>query len=919
MSLNPGTRIGPYEVIAQIGAGGMGEVYRATDTNLGRQVAIKVLPDALAQDTERLARFEREAKTLGSLSHPNIAIVHGLERGNPSGSGQGSVHALVMELVEGPTLADLIAQGPMAQDEALGVAAQIADALDAAHEQGIVHRDLKPANVKVRNDGTVKVLDFGLAKAVEPAGAGLSGMTQSPTITSPVMTVAGMLLGTAAYMSPEQARARAVDKRTDIWAFGAVLFEMLSGRRAFAGDDVSDVLASVLAREPDWSSLPATVPASTVAVIKRCLEKDRKQRFRDIGDVALALTGAFDVSAPLPVSAVPVQPLWRRALPVATAALLAALATGLAAWRLAPPASEPREVTRFEYVPPDGQSLSPAGRPVLAIAPDGRFLVYESDGFLYQRMMGELEARRIDVTGLADGTPVSPMVSPDGQWVAYFTRGQLQKVNTSGGTPMTLATAGGLFGARNTANLTGVALSGSWSSDNTILFTIRDGIARISANGGVAEVVVKANDNEQFYAPQLLPGGRAIQYTVTSALGPDRWNQAEIVAQSLATGERIVLVKGGYQATYLPSGHLVYVLRGIVFGVGFDASRLAVTGVGVPIVRDIGVPVGVTAFGANYAVSQNGSLAYVKGGSPPRRALVWKPRGAAPMVPIPSIPPGTHEDPRLSPDGARVLVTQDGDIWTYDLASGRRTRVTRDGVSLMGVWNPEGTRIAYSSASAGNLEAWVTSSDGAGEPTKLTTLGGQIHVDSWSPDGRLLTMHRHSADGPVTIHVVPMEGTDRTPRPFLDGKFAAEGTDFSPDMRFVTYLSTESGQREIYIRPYPGPGGQATVSVGGGREPKWMPNGEVFYRSLSGDRMFAVSAATAPQLKIGPPVELFQGSFYVAPTGSPRPQYDVTADGQRFLMVTGAIDSSSPTSRAAVVVVQNWLEELKRLVPVEGK
>ena len=907
MALRPGTFLGPYEVTAQIGAGGMGEVYRATDTNLNRQVAIKVLPEAFALDAERLARFEREARTLASVNHPNIASVHGLERSNGV--------ALVMELVDGPTLADRIAEGPIPWDEARPIAMQIADALDAAHEQGLVHRDLKPANVKVRPDGTVKVLDFGLAKAVEPVGGALSGVTHSPTITSPAMTAAGVLLGTAAYMSPEQARARAVDKRTDIWAFGAVLYEMLTGRRAFAGEDVSEVLASVLAREPDWSALPDVVPASAVTIIKRCLQKDRKQRVRDIGDVAPALSGAFDVSAPLSPALAVAAPIWRRALPVAAAALLAALTTGLAAWRLAPQGTEPQDVTRFEFVPPEGQRLSLAQRPVLAIAPDGRFLVYESGGELYMRMMGELEARRIDVTGPRGETPVSPMVSPDGQWIAYFTRGQLQKVSTSGGTATTLATAAGALGGTAGALIvTGVALSGSWSFDNTILFSQRDGISRISANGGVPEIVVKASGNEQYYLPQLLPGGRAILYTVTSALGPDRWNQAEIVAQTLATGERTVLVKGGYQATYLPSGHLVYVLRGTVFGVGFDAPRLAVTSAAVPLVQDIGVPVGVAAAGANYAVSQNGSLAYIRGGSPPRRALVWKPRGDGPVVPITSIPPGTHEDPRLSRDGARVLVTQDGDIWTYDLTSGRRTRVTRDGVSVMGVWNPQGTRIAYSSAAAGNLEAWVTSSDGAGDPTKLTTLGGQIHVDSWSPDGRLLTMHRHSSDGPVTIHVVPMEGTDRTPRQFLDGKSAAEGTDFSPDMRFVAYLSVESGQREIYIRPYPGPGGQATVSVGGGREPKWMSNGEVFYRSLNGDRMFAVSAATTPQLTIGPPVELFQGPFYIAPSGSPRPQYDVTPDGQRFLMLTRAADSS--TAGPTVVVVQNWLEEVRRLVPV---
>ena len=899
MAVSPGTRLGPYEVIAQIGAGGMGEVFRATDINLGRQVAIKMLPAAFAQDAERLARFEREARTLASVNHPNIAAVHGLER--------SSGVALVMELVDGPTLADRLELGAIPWDEALPIATQIADALDAAHEQGIVHRDLKPANIKVRADGTVKVLDFGLAKTVDPASATMSGLTQSPTITSPAMTAAGMLLGTAAYMSPEQARARPVDKRTDIWAFGAVLYEMLSGRRAFAGEDVSEVLASVLAREPDWSALPASVPASAAAVIKRCLQKDRKQRVRDIGDVTLALNGAFHVGAPAPlVPVVTSQPLWRRALPAAAAAILAALVTGLAAWRLMP--ATPPDVTRFEYVPPEAHNVSIAGRPVLAMAPDGRFFVYMGTAGMFIRTIGELASRRVDgVEGRprpaeALNTPSTPMVSPDGQWVAYFAGGQLLKISVSGGTPIVLAAVPG-------------SLGGTWSADNTIVFAHRDGISRISANGGAPELLVKGAGTEQFYAPQLLPGGREVLFAVAASLGPDRWNQAEIVAQSLTSGTRTVLVKGGYHAHYSPSGHLLYVLRGTLFAVGFDASRLAVTSAATPVVQRVGVPVGVTAAGANYAMSQNGSLAYMSGGTaPPQRSLVWKPRGAGPTVPIASIPPGALEDPRLSPDGERVLVTRDGDIWIYDLASGRSTRVTRDGVSQMGVWNPQGTRIAYSSASAGNLEAWVTSSDGSGEPAQLTTLGGQIHVDSWSPDGRMLTVHRHGTDLTVSIFMVPMEGSDRTPRPFLDSKIVAEGASFSRDMQFVSYLTTESGQREVYIRPYPGPGGQVTVSVGGGREPKWMPNGEVFYRSLNGERMFAVTAATSPALKIGPPVDVLQGSFYIAPSGSPRPQYDVTPDGRRFLMLTQGADPS--TDRVTVVMVQNWIEELKRLVPV---
>lgn len=879
----------------------MGEVYRATDTNLGRDVAIKVLPELFAQDADRLARFEREARTLASVNHPNIAGVHGLER--------SSGVALVMEFVEGPTLADRIAQGPIPWDEALPIATQIADALEAAHEQGIVHRDLKPANVKVRADGTVKVLDFGLAKAVDPASGSASGLSQSPTITSPAMTAAGVLLGTAAYMSPEQARARAVDKRTDIWAFGAVLYEMLTGRRAFEGEDVSDVLASVLAREPDWSALPAAAPPSAVEVIKRCLQKDRKQRFRDIGDVSLALNGAIALAPPtIAAPPAPTRSIWRLALPAAAAAIAAALVMGMAAWRMAPSAPA-RDITRFEFVPPDAHAVTIASRPFMSMAPDGRSFAYVGGGGMFIRPLGELTARQVDGVSGRDapngpsGMPGGPVVSPDGQWVAYFAGGQLMKVSVSGGTPTLLTAVAG-------------SLGGNWSPDNSIIFGGREGIMRVPATGGAAELIVKEDGTEMLHFPQLLPGGRAVLSTSTSSLGQDRWNQAEIVAHSLTTGECTSLIKGGYHATYVSSGHLLYVQRGTLYGVGFDASKLAVTTTAVPVVHGLAANPGVGAVGATYSLADNGTLAYVAGGAAEsQRALAWKTRGSEAAVPIASIPPGAIDDPRLSPDGSRVLVTRDGDLWIYELASGRSTRLTRDGVSQMGVWNPQGTRVAYSGSHGGSLEAWVTSSDGSGEREQVTTLGGQIHVDSWSPDGRLLTVHRHGTDGSVSIFMVPMDGSDRTPRPFLDPKIVAESASFSPDMKYVSYLTTESGQREIYIRPYPAPGGQVTVSVGGGREPKWMPNGEVFYRSIDGDRMFAVSASTVPALKIGPPVELFREPFYVAPSGSPRPQYDVTADGKRFLIITEAAATS--TNRLTIVVVQNWIEELKRLLPVE--
>ena len=568
MAIGPGTRVGPYEVLGSLGAGGMGEVYRATDTNLKRQVAIKVLPEVVSADADRLARFQREAEVLARLNHPNIAQIYGLEKAD-------GATALVMELVEGPTLADRIAQGPLSIAEAMPIAKEIAAALEAAHEQGIVHRDLKPANIKVRNDGTVKVLDFGLAKALTgsagaagaagSAGSGSAGSDHSPTITSPAMTLAGMILGTAAYMSPEQARGKTVDKRADIWAFGAVLYEMLTGRRAFAGDDVSDVLASVLAREPDWTRLPAELSPTAAAYLKRCLEKDPKRRIRDIGDLSLALTGAFDIDAPHRPPSAATRSLWRRAFPIGLAALVAALVTAAVAWSRWPSPKPPRPATRFDYVLPEGQQLPTTQRPLLAVSPDGRAFAYQEQSGLFLRSMGEIVAR--SVTGTQDAR-VSPFFSPDGQWLAYFTSGavlggagQLKKVPVNGGASITLC------------DIASFPSGQSWAGDNTILFGQSVGIMRVSGNGGKPELLIPAAAGEQMYGPELLSGGNTVLFSVTKEQGPARWNRAEVVVQSLATGQRSVVVHG-YDPHYLASGHLLYALDDDVYAVAFDANRM---------------------------------------------------------------------------------------------------------------------------------------------------------------------------------------------------------------------------------------------------------------------------------------------------------------------------------------------------------
>jgi serine/threonine-protein kinase len=513
--------------------------------------------------------------------------------------------------------------------------------------------------------------------------------------------------------------------------------------------------------------------------------------------------------------------------------------------------------------------------------------------------MDSLEARLIPGTS---ENLTSPFVSPDGQWVGYFAAtGQLKKIAVTGNTPVTLCPATTAFGA-------------SWARDNTILFGQNAGIKRVSANGGAAELIIPAVEGEQLYGPQLLPDGRSVLFSVTKGQGPTRWDEAQIVVQSLSSGERTVVVKGGSDARYLPTGHLVYALRDGVFGAAVDA-RLTVRGGAVPLVQGVQRTVGVSAVASNYAVSDQGTLVFVPG-VVANRSFVWMHRNGT-AEPIGSIPPGTYEDLRLAPDGGRVLATRDGDIWIYDLSSGRSSRVTRDGSSLMGVWNPTGSQVAYSSAKSGNLEAWITSSDGSGQPRQLTTLGGQVHVDSWSPDGQTLTLHHHRFERPAPILMLSLDRIDAKPEVFLEGDFNAEGANFSPDGHYVAYLSQETGQREIYIRPRQGTGGQVTVSVGGGREPMWAKNGEVFYRNLSGDRMFAVPVAIEPTLKVGTPVQLFQGPFYTPGSGSPRPQYDVAANGQRLLMLTTRSSTDSLPARPRIVIVQDWFGELRRLVPTK--
>ncbi len=882
MSLAAGSRIGPYEVTAQIGEGGMGKVWRAHHTGLKRDDALKVLPDAFASDPDRLARFRREAQVLASLNHPNIAHVYGLEQSD-------GMQALVMELVEGPTLADRIAQGPIPVDEALPIAKQIAEALEAAHEQGIIHRDLKPANVKVRPDGTVKVLDFGLAKALDSSPAAIDA-SHSPTITSPaMMTGVGVLLGTAAYMSPEQARGKGVTRATDIFAFGAVLYEMLTGSRAFQGEDTADVLAAVMKTEPDWSKLPAHVPLAIRTLLHRCLRKERQHRLADAGSVRIELE---DILAATPADAVTFQEkrssrLPALALSIAGLVVTAAIA-GLAVWRFSP-ASQPLSVTRFTITLPPGDQLSGLDRPAVAVSPDGRQLAYVAvrEGLqrVYLRAMDALESKPLAGT---DGA-ANIFFSPDGQWLGFYADGAYKKVPVSGGAALTLSAAG-------------LSPQGaSWGEQGTILFADAQSLSLrlLPDTGGAVRPATRLREGDLSHRwPEFLPGGDAFLF----AGGPIQGSL--IAVQALASTEPKNLIENGTSPRYAPSGHLLYAQGANLMVVPFDAERTELTGEPVPVIEGVLHQLNGSV---QYSISRTGSLVYLSGGlQGAQRRPVWVSRNGTEQ-PLP-VPVRAYESPRLSPDGQRLAIAAGGQIWLYDLS--RETQLTRftfeGNLNNRPVWTPDGERIAFYSDREGPLNLYWQRADGSGGLERLITADHTQVPHSWSPDGQLLAFQDVS---PAVSDTWILNLSDRKARPLLQTPFGKTNPRFSPDGQWIAYQSNQSGRDEIYVRPYPGPGGQWLVSTNGGTEPVWKSNGrELFYRE--GNRMMAAEIVTQPSFSAGRPRLLFEGQYASVLVGVPN--YDVSPDGQRFLMIK---QSEQATPVTQINVVLNWTEELKRLVP----
>jgi Tol biopolymer transport system component len=911
MPISTGTRLGSYEVLAQIGAGGMGEVYQAHDSKLGRDVAIKVLPEAFAHDPERLSRFQREAKMLASLNHPNIATIHGLEQSN-------GTSYLVMELVAGETLAERVKRdGAFSIEEALKIGVQIADALEAAHEKGIIHRDLKPANVKVTPEGKVKVLDFGLAKAFA-GDATDSNPSQSPTLSA-VATMQGVLLGTAAYMSPEQARGKAVDKRTDIWAFGCVLYELLTGKQAFDGEDITEILAAVVKSEPDWQAVPSAVPAKIRDLLRRCLQKDKTLRLRDAGDARIEIQEALAAPATaIAATAIAATRGWRERLTQAAAALfiLTTIAFAIGFVLRAPKPPQPMQAVRLSAeIGADANLYTPSGAgsgAAAILSPDGTRLAFVAAGSdqkrrIYVRSLDQLQATALSGTENA----LDPFFSPDGQWIGFFADGKLKRISVQGGAAVTLCDAPNGRG-------------GSWSEDGTIVFSpdFLVALSKVSSAGGTPQPLTtldKQAGEVTHRWPQVLPGSKAVLFTSNTHL--TNFDDADIVLYSMASGQRKTVVRGGFYARYLPSGHVVYMHEGTLFAVPFDLNRLEVTGQPVPILE--GVVTHPASGGAQFSFSETGTLVYVAGRAGAQNVSIYWMDREGKFTPLRETP-GDYTNLAFSPDGKRLaLEIFDGrrsDIWVYEWERDALSRLTFAGeTNGYPIWTPDGQRITYSSTEKnGATNLWWVRADGAGDAQRLTESKSPPYARSWRPDGKVLAFNQLNPSTNYDIMTLSIEGNEKSgwkpgePKPFVNSPFAELEPAFSPDGRWVAYMSNESGSYEVYVRPFPGPGSKWQISTGGGYLPKWSRNGkELFYSGADSKIMVVAYTASGDSFRADKPQLWSPGQFS---DRRATPNFDLHPDGKRF-----AVLKAPGTEQAAAVnkvsFVFNFFDEIRSKLP----
>jgi serine/threonine-protein kinase len=904
MALKIGTQLGAHEITALLGKGGMGEVYRARDLKLKREVAIKILPDEFSSDADRVGRFQREAEVLASLNHPNIAAIHSLEE-------FGGTRFLVLELVEGETLEERLRRGPIRVQEALAITNSICEALEAAHEKGVVHRDLKPGNVKITPDGKVKVLDFGLAKAISGASEGSAALSNSPTLVNSFgATNAGVIIGTAAYMSPEQARGYAADQRSDIFSLGCVLYEMLTGKQTFEGETVSDILASVLARDPDLASLPKDVNSRVTELLKRCLQKNRKKRWHCVADLRAELETIIASPPAAPAAeqlVLKTRPLWKRAIPVLATAVLVAAATTLVVWK---PSSAP-QVTRFSITVPREQALmSLIG--TLGISPDGSQFAYAGDKRIYLRSMSEIDPKPLSGTDQSQTLALAdPTFSPDGHSIVYTDasstiQATLKKVGITGGAPVPI------YEGR-------LPIGVQWDPSGIIFAEYQAGaphrILRLSPNGGTPEVLAALKDDEAVSYAQLLPGGQAVLYNANK--NPAEWDSGQIFVQPLK-GERKTLFQGS-SARYIPTGHIVYMVGGNLFAVPFDVRKLEVLGGPIPVIEGVmrGIGLGV----AHLAYSGNGTLMYIPGptsvGSNQTIGL-FSTSGEGKEV---GLPKGSYLFPRVSPDGKRIAFGTDNGkeviIYVYDLSgTTSMQRLTFGGANRYPIWSADSQRVAYQSDRDGDRSIFWQRADGNGPVERLTTAekGAQDIPDSFSADGHL--SFTRSTPASSSVWILSVADKKAAPLDQSSGRFNGRSV-FSPDGKWVAYQATEVGT-DVFVQPFPATGAKYQISrTNTGHHPLWSPDGkELFYIPGPGG-FLKVVVTTKGGFSFGNPMPALNGIALPEAGPSAMRNYDITPDGKSVLgiLAPGVYPSQSAQASPPIRVVLNWFTELQQRVP----